>query len=64
MRPCLSLVLSKELGWVMSAEQDVEGGLGGGLQSAGGFVRAEMQDAVPQPCGNVTMAVPAAAPWQ
>ena len=22
----------------------------------------EMQDAVPQPCGNVTM--PAAAPWQ
>ena len=46
----------------MSAEQDV--GLKGGLQSAG-LVSAEMQDAVPQPCGNLTMAVPApTAPWQ
>ena len=68
--PCLSLVLSKQLarlGDVMSEEQDVEEDLKGGLQSAGaggggGLVRAEMQDAVPQPCGNVTM--PAAAPWQ
>ena len=64
--PCLSLVLSKQLGCdVMSEEQDVEEDLKGGLQSAaagGGLVRAEMQDAVPQPCGNVTM--PAAAPWQ
>ena len=63
---CLSLVLSKQLGCdVMSEEQDVEEDLKGGLQSAaagGGLVRAEMQDAVPQPCGNVTM--PAAAPWQ
>ena len=64
---CLSLVVlpSKELGWLMSEEQDVEEDLKGGLQSAaagGGLVRAEMQDAVPQPCGNVTMA--AAAPWQ
>ena len=58
------IVKAARLGDVMSEEQDVEGGLGGGLQSAGGFVRAEMQDAVPQPCGNVTMAVPAAAPWQ
>ena len=66
--PSLSLVLSKQLGCdVMSEEQDVEEDLKGGLQSAaagGGLVRAEMQDAVPQPCGNVTMAVPAAAPWQ
>ena len=64
--PSLSLVLSKQLGCdVMSEEQDVEEDLKGGLQSAaagGGLVRAEMQDAVPQPCGNVTM--PAAAPWQ
>ena len=69
--PCLSLVLSKQLAQlpdVMSEEQDVEEDLKGGLQSAGaaggggGIVRAEMQDAVPQPCGNVTM--PAAAPWQ
>ena len=69
--PCLSLVLSKQLAQlpdVMSEEQDVEEDLKGGLQSAGagggggGLVRAEMQDAVPQPCGNVTM--PAAAPWQ
>ena len=68
--PCLSLVLSKQLAQlpdVMSEEQDVEEGLKGGLESAaaeagGGLVRAEMQDAVPQPCGNVTM--PAAAPWQ
>ena len=62
--PCLSLVLSKQLGCdVMSEEQDVEEDLKGGLQSAaagGGLVRAEMQDAVPQPCGNVTMA----GPWQ
>ena len=60
------IVKAARLGDVMSEEQDVEEDLKGGLQSAaaggGGLVRAEMQDAVPQPCGNVTM--PAAAPWQ